>query len=402
MRILFTTYAARPHLYPMVPLAWACVAAGHEVRMASTPSLMDAVVETGLPAVSVGRDIDAESWYRRGTFVPKKAEDDEPEINAWMRVTDQLAAKQFSVCEEMVDGLVDFARAWRPDLIVADPVTFAGPVAGQVLGIPTVSHLYGLARLLRLDIADWVGTRHRAGYLDLFSRWKVDPLLDPAAWIDPCPPGLRWPGQREIDRRQMRYIPYNGPGSEPDWLLERPERPRVCVTWGTSQQKKLGVGIIELFGRIASSVASLGVEVVLTVGAMDPEHRGHLGDLPDNVRTVDWIPLNALVSRCQAIVHTGGTGVMMTSAAYGVPQLGVTKIPEGRFNIERLVAVGAGRQLPQEEADAAAVRENVAMLLDDPAFRDGAGRLRAEIERQPLPAQVVPALEEIVEKARTA
>ena len=154
MRILFTTYAARPHLYPMVPLAWACVAAGHEVRMASTPSLMDAVVETGLPAVSVGRDIDAESWYRRGTFVPKKAEDDEPEINAWMRVTDQLAAKQFSVCEEMVDGLVDFARAWRPDLIVADPVTFAGPVAGQVLGIPTVSHLYGLARLLRLDIAD--------------------------------------------------------------------------------------------------------------------------------------------------------------------------------------------------------------------------------------------------------
>ncbi|WP_109002365.1 nucleotide disphospho-sugar-binding domain-containing protein [Streptomyces rishiriensis] len=402
MRILFTAYAARPHFYPMAPLAWACLNAGHEVRFASTPSLMDTVNESGLPGVSVGEDIDADSWYRRGTFVPKPADPDEPEINAWMRVTDQLAEKQFSVCEHMVDGLVDYCRKWRPDLIVHDPVTFAGPVAGAVLGLPTVSHLYGLARLLRLDIKDWVGTEHRQGYLDLFDRWGVEPLLDPDAWIDPCPPGLRWPGQHEINRVQMRYIPYNGPGVAPSWLLEPPSRPRVVVTWGTSQQKKLGVGIIELFGRIARSAASLDVEVVLTVGAMDPEHRGHLGELPDNVRAVDWLPLSALVQSSQAIVHTGGTGVMMTSAAYGVPQLGITKIPEGRFNVERLVAVGAGRHLPQDEVDAPSVRDHLSALLEDASHRDAAGALRQEIEEQPLPASVVPALEEIVAKAEAA
>ncbi|KOG19060.1 nucleotide disphospho-sugar-binding domain-containing protein [Streptomyces viridochromogenes] len=399
MRILFTTYAARPHFYPMVPLAWSCLLAGHEVRFASTPSLMDTVRESGLPGVSVGRDIDAESWYRSGTFVPEPAGADEPEHAVWLRVTDRLAEKQFSVCEHMVDGLVEFARDWRPDLIVHDPVTFAGPVAGQVLGIPTVSHLYGLARLLRLDIEDWLGTEHRAGYLDLFTRWGVEPLLDPDAWIDPCPPGLRWPGQREINRVQMRYLPYNGPGIEPEWLREEPERPRVLVSWGTSQQKKLGTGIIELFGRIARSAASLDAEVVLTVGAMEPEHRRHLGELPANVRAVDWVPLSSLVPSCRAIVHTGGTGVMMTAAAYGVPQLGVTKIPEGRFNVERLVAVGAGRHLPQDEVTDDAVRTHVAALLADDACRDGAHALRREIEEQPSPASVVPALEEIAAKA---
>ncbi|MFF1478972.1 nucleotide disphospho-sugar-binding domain-containing protein [Streptomyces sp. NPDC058301] len=402
MRILFTTYAARPHFYPMVPLAWACLNAGHEVRFASTPELMDTVHASGLPGVSVGADIDADSWYRRGTFVPKPAADDESEVDVWMRVTDQLAEKQFSVCEHMADDLVDYCRQWRPDLIVHDPVTFAGPVAGQVLGIPTVSHLYGLARLLRLDIKDWVGTEHRPGYLDLFTRRGVEPLLHPEAWIDPCPPGLRWPGQREIDRVQMRYIPYNGPGAEPSWLSRRPSRPRVLVTWGTSQQKKLGVGIIELFAEITRSAASLDAEVVLTVGAMEPEHRAHLGDLPDNVRTVDWIPLGALVQSCQAIVHTGGTGVMMTAAAYGVPQLGITKIPEGRFNVERLVAVGAGRHLPQDEVDTAGVRSHVSALLEDAAYRDGAAALRQEIEEQPGPAAVVPALERIVAEAGAA
>ncbi|GAB3904599.1 hypothetical protein GCM10029964_098610 [Kibdelosporangium lantanae] len=51
MRVLFTTSAARPHLYPIVPLAWACRAAGHEVRVASGAKIADDIVHTGLPAV---------------------------------------------------------------------------------------------------------------------------------------------------------------------------------------------------------------------------------------------------------------------------------------------------------------------------------------------------------------
>jgi hypothetical protein len=64
MRVLFTTWAWRSHLHAVTPFAWACRAAGHEVLVASQPGLVDEIVRTGLPAVGVGRDIDAMGLVR--------------------------------------------------------------------------------------------------------------------------------------------------------------------------------------------------------------------------------------------------------------------------------------------------------------------------------------------------
>ncbi|GAB3904572.1 hypothetical protein GCM10029964_098530 [Kibdelosporangium lantanae] len=57
MKVLFTPNNARQHLYPMVPLAWACRAAGHQVQVAAPPAMAAVVREVGLPGVAVGRDI---------------------------------------------------------------------------------------------------------------------------------------------------------------------------------------------------------------------------------------------------------------------------------------------------------------------------------------------------------
>jgi hypothetical protein len=56
MRILFTTWAWPSHLFPLVPFAWTCGAAGHDVCIASQPALTDAITKSGLPAMRVGRD----------------------------------------------------------------------------------------------------------------------------------------------------------------------------------------------------------------------------------------------------------------------------------------------------------------------------------------------------------
>ncbi len=64
MRVLFTTFAWPSHYFPMVPLAWACRAAGHEVRMASQPELADLMRRSGLPYVTVGRDVDIVGRHR--------------------------------------------------------------------------------------------------------------------------------------------------------------------------------------------------------------------------------------------------------------------------------------------------------------------------------------------------
>jgi UDP:flavonoid glycosyltransferase YjiC (YdhE family) len=400
MRVLFTTYAARPHFFPMVPLAWACVLAGHEVRIASTPSLMDAVERSGLPGVAVGTEIDLDARLAKGELAPKPPEPDEPERSVWDRVVDNMARLQFDTALAMVDDLVAFARSWQPDLVVQDPVSYAGQVAGQVIGVPTVGHLYGMARVARIELTDlWSGIEPRPGFIDLFDRFGAEPRANPDAWIDPRPESLRWPesdpDRAAVPSHAMRYIPYNGTGSLPDWLMTPPDRPRVCVTWGTTQQKKLGISVVETFRTYVDAIAGLDVEIVLTVGAAEASLLKPLQDLPDNVRTVGWVPLNLLLSRCSAIVHTGGTGTVMTAAACGVPQLGVTSIPEGQFNTGRLATTGAGIHLEEAETGGPEMRDAVRTLVTDDAYREAALRLQAEMRGQPSPPEIVPVLEKL-------
>lgn len=59
MRVLLVPLAASPHFFVQVPLVWALRAAGHEVRVASQPDLMDTVTAAGLPATPVGPRLDS-------------------------------------------------------------------------------------------------------------------------------------------------------------------------------------------------------------------------------------------------------------------------------------------------------------------------------------------------------
>src|SRR5204862_7509859 len=115
-------------------------------------------------------------------------------------------------------------------------------------------------------------------------------------------------------------------------------------------------------------------------------------------------PLGLVVRRCDGLVQQGGECTAVTAAAAGVPQLAISRKPAAEVAPGRLVAVGAGIHLRYQElqdnpASAEVIRDAVARLLADPAYRQAATRLRAEIESQPTPADLVPALTAL---ARTA
>lgn len=54
MRVLLVSFPWKTHFFSLVPLGWALQAAGHEVRVASEPYLLDTITGTGLTAVGVG------------------------------------------------------------------------------------------------------------------------------------------------------------------------------------------------------------------------------------------------------------------------------------------------------------------------------------------------------------
>ena len=66
MRILFVSMPHPTHFHPMLPLAWALRAAGHEVRVAGHPDLADTATGGGMTMVPVGPP----GWYRDDPYEP--------------------------------------------------------------------------------------------------------------------------------------------------------------------------------------------------------------------------------------------------------------------------------------------------------------------------------------------
>lgn len=92
----------------------------------------------------------------------------------------------------------------------------------------------------------------------------------------------------------------------------------------------------------------------------------------------------------------------MTAVAAGVPQLALTFAPEQQANGVRLAATGAGAHLRGDLADPAAIRREVARLLDDPSFATAAARLREENAARPTPADLARTLAELAEAGSVA
>ncbi|MFI6517002.1 activator-dependent family glycosyltransferase [Spirillospora sp. NPDC050679] len=450
MRVLFTTFAAKVHMYSQVQLAWALRTAGHEVVVASQPDLVADITRTGLTAVAVGEALDLEEQLKQaeeldagdapreeprqdaGPEAPDEAapEDDggfglditetRPEVLTWeylLGVFSTMTAVVFqnNSAEAMMDDLVGFAREWRPDLVVWDTLTFAGPVAARASGAAHARLLFGMDHVGRMrsrftelldrrppeqrddPLAEWLEfslERYGCG----FGPGGMDESMAVGHWtIDPTPSWLRFP--LDLHYVPMRYVPYNGPASIPEWLHEPPKRRRVCISLGLSHREVQGgdeVSVTDLF----EAVADLDAEVVAT---LDAGQVGELPSVPDNVRLVDFVPLNALLPTCSAIVSHGGSGTFSTALVHGVPQVVVpSRVWDSAHKADLLEERGAGRHVRDAGGrdTARVLRRELLAVLDDPSYAENAARVRREMVGVPSPNDIVPVLERLTREHR--
>ncbi len=446
MRVLFTTWAWPTHYQPMVPLAWALRAAGHEVRMTSQPELLATMRGSGLPCTAIGRDVDIAGVYlaasarvgRTGPATARAADGvagsgadqsggprlDRPPHS--VRLTDRLAGtvdradppasfrmlrgledetallfRAFprpdgaarrptlllwgEVADAVADGLLALARSWRPDLIVYDPLTYAGPLVATLLGIPAVRSLFGP------DVTYFLTGARLGPLLDRFGLGEDDVDVRGAATVDPCPPSLQFADAIVPTRRiRTRYVPYPGLAEVPAWLPDQPTRHRICLTWGTSIHRMLGADAF-LPGDILAGAAKLAderdAELVLAITA---NQRTLLPpDLPPNVRVLESVPLDALLPTCQALIHQGGAGTTLTALRHGLPQLVLPLIFDQGVNAYQLVAAGAGLTRAAAGLSTTQLLADGHELLDNPAYRTAARRVQQEMRELPPPAEAV-------------
>jgi UDP:flavonoid glycosyltransferase YjiC (YdhE family) len=400
MKILFSTWAWPSHYFPMVPLAQACRAAGHEVRVASQPALEAAIRSSGLPAVVVGADVDVNALFRSQVApLIKAGAAAEP-----ARRTSLAIGIFVRVAEAMADDLVSFTQSWQPDLVVFDPITFAAPIAAAVAGVPAVRHLFGP------DFTSGGGARRGAagagtgpdmpGMAALLARFGVpDPSLRGTLTVDPCPPSMQPPPATHspaASRQLMSYVPYNGPGIMPR-LPSGPGR-RICLTWGTSTVALTGDDSF-LPPAVITAAKDTGAEIVIAVTAAQ---RQLLPEVPPRARVLESVPLHLVLPDCAAVVHQGGAGTTLTAAALGLPQVILPQLPDQRFNAQQAAATGAALCLPFADLTVASAAEHIAAVLDGPGHAAAARALREEIVAQPQPADVVGKLEAHARAFRSA
>ncbi|MFB9966497.1 hypothetical protein ACFFOP_28370, partial [Sinosporangium siamense] len=233
MRILFTSYADKSHFLGMAPLAWALHIAGHEVRVASQPELTGTITHAGLTAVPVGTDhrlrrISA-MVKEKGAGLPAfELADVRPEKLTWEYLSwgyRSLVPWWWRVINNpMIADLTDFCRYWRPDLVIWEPISFAGPIAAKASGAAHARFMWGLdvfarmrAHYVRLrdeqpeqrredSLAEWIGSQGAQ-----FGVEFTEDMTTGHFTLDYTPPSMRF--DLDYHHVPLRYVPYNGTGT---------------------------------------------------------------------------------------------------------------------------------------------------------------------------------------------
>ncbi|KPC71368.1 hypothetical protein ADL35_35810 [Streptomyces sp. NRRL WC-3753] len=426
MRVLVVPFPWKTHLYNLVPLAWSLRTAGHEVRVAGWPDLMDAVTGAGLPGLAVGPGETPEVRGRRDrrqtserAAAAKRAPQQglgplfdlrpDRERLGWeqvSRVFDDLVLPQARRSNDpMMEDLVALARSWRPDLVLWGAKAFAGAVAAAAVGAAHARVLYSVDVYARLRedflhaqalqppgrrpdaLRDWL-----AGWAGRYGVEFSEELVDGQFTVAPFPEAFR-PDPRPATL-PVQYVPYNGPAVVPGWLTGPPRAPRVLMTFGDSvDDGPLRLLPVARVREILDAVADLEMELVL---ALPPQARRELREVPAHTRVVESVPLSEVLPTCSAVVHHGGTWSFGCALRHGVPQLLVGRAFDAPLKFGCLERAGAGTAMTPDQADGPAVRSALLRLLTDRDLRANARRLGEETRAMPSPNDLAHTLQDVV------
>jgi UDP:flavonoid glycosyltransferase YjiC (YdhE family) len=391
MRILVVAAPGVGHLLPLLPLARAAAARGHEVRIAAGSSLRGIAEAADIPFDAVG---------------PATIDEVRRTIPGIFDVTGRRRALLMfrggfcgTIATEMADDLRRLAERWRPDLIVREDMAFGAWVAADAEGIRqlTVQTTAWRPRMRDLGSAPLNELRARHGL-------PSDPelaSLPGLAFFMTRPPSLRAPDEGDPDvSQELRPVPddrHGGPAGEAgegvaahDPFPPREGWPRVAVTLGTVNAYETAI-----LRTIVDGAAATGADVVVALGA-DP---ATLGGVPDGVAVRAYVPMSDLLPAADLVVFHAGSGTMLAALAAGVPMVMVPLAADQPDNADRCAAAGVAAVVPLEGLTPAAIRDAIRVVAADPSYRRRAEAVAAEIAAMPGPDAAIETIERLVAAA---
>jgi hypothetical protein len=355
VKVCFSAIPGHGHVLPMVPLAAAAAAAGHEVSFAAGSEFVGRLPVPVLPGVPEGMTLsDAEAEARAEIRDP-----DDP--FAFPRAMFGVVMPRH-IAPRL---LAEWQRHGPPDLVIHEGSNIGAAMAAAEADVRAVAFHISLSSPNR-----FVGMLQR------------DTGVRIATLIDPRPPTWSAGDTTDIDRVPIRSVAWSEPSADlPAWLTDPSVGPKAYVTLGT-----VAFGAVQVLRRSVLETAARCAGVVVAAG---PEaNLDALGDLPANVHLARYVDQARVLQHVDVAVHHGGTGTTLGCLAAGVPQVLTPQGADQFVNAARLVELGLGHAVANDAHDGD-VERAVGSLLEDESLRGRVRAMRDEITAMPSPAQVV-------------
>ena len=388
----------RGDVQPVVALGGALAAAGHDVRVATSPEFEGLVTEAGLSFSPAGP--------RASDVI--NAEDGRTLVGGDRGIVRQ-AAQLRRVLDPLVPQLLqDLRRAVEgADAVLFTPLVNIGDIPD--LGVPAI--MVSLWPKSRTSAFPAVGFPH-APLLDGPYNRLTHVLLEQLSWRPlqrqgnrvrqalGMPP-LRWDtplGHAHKRRLPVLYgfseavvprPPDWGPwlhitgywfhGADPGWQPRADLRrfldqgdPPVVVTFGSMTR-----GDPSRLTRIAAQALRLAGRRGVLVGPLDPVVHS------DRLFHVSEIPHHWLFPKAAAVVHHGGAGTAAAALRAGVPNITVPYFADQPFWAERIRALPAGPDpLPRRTLTPERLAAAINHATSDQRILDGARRISRRLRQE--------------------
>lgn len=208
----------------------------------------------------------------------------------------------------------------------------------------------------RLRAAAWraTGGADRLSVLDAFTRRhgvRFSRLVDTGAWLRPwayhlptlvfAPAELDFVAHPSLHHVGPMFVPLADEPlpAEVERLARRRGSTLVYCSFGTLA---VGYDTSQLERVVEAARRRPDWSLVIGLGSsIDPSV---LGELPDNVAALRWVPQRAVLERAEVAISHGGIASIMECVAAGVPMLAYAGIRDQPGNVARLVHHGIGHR----------------------------------------------------------
>ncbi len=392
LRVVLAAIGSRGDVQPMLALAQALAARGHESIVAAPANFEPWVRNLGFKFVPLGVDMQRLLSENPGLMTghPLKML---REVIRYFKTQAPLQVQQLESACRGADAMVYGGLAF-----------FAAPTISQALRLPALGVLYSTcilpSSLHPPPMIPWQGLPGWANrLLWRLDRWLGDWLMRDT--VNTMRAGFALPPVEHVwkhmtddqplvmavdetlfpaDVRQARSDPYV------NFLFfddPQPLDPELAA-WLAAGEPPVFVGFGSMSGPGTERVGSMIVEAVSASGrrcALDAGWGGlGGGSLPPSWRVVREAPHALLFARCAVVVHHGGSGTTAQALRAGVAQVVLPLILDQFHQAHRLYLAGlAPRPLPMESVTAAQLGAAIksALLLPAQARQTVAARLQA-------------------------